>query len=369
VQNSLIDLTGVKEEEKALLVEQHASHQPWAHVFVSRNVTGWVIQLKIHHALYDGVSLPLMMQGFEDSCNSIRIKTNRNILVEYIASGCSILAQESRRSFWCRYLEGIESQHLNQTSTPATARAETFKPGFLPTSELELIARRTGISLQALFLAAYARVHASSLGVSNDKDVVVGVYLANRSLPLDGIASATVPTVNILPIRIQSPLQSRTVDIAIQIQHDLRVISQLENAHASLFEINTWTGVKVDNFVNFLSLPDTGKDEATGSDDTKIKMIPVEEWGSPVSRVVELHKNATFSEDEIDAHVNGAYLVSGVCEMNCDQADFSQHAVDIEATVRNDCIDVGIFGPSGILSLEAGEQRLKAIKEKLQGLE
>jgi hypothetical protein len=55
--------------------------------------------------------------------------------------------------------------------------------------------------------------------------------------------------------------------------------------------------------------------------------------------------------------------------MNCDQADFSQHAIDIEATVRNDCIDVGIFGPSSILSLEAGEQRLKAIKEKLQGLE
>jgi amino acid adenylation domain-containing protein len=369
VQNSLIDLTGMKEEEKTLLVEQHASHQPWAHVFVSRNVTGWVIQLKIHHALYDGVSLPLMMQGFEDCCNSIRIKTNRNILVEYIASGCSILTRESRKSFWCRYLEGIESQHLNQTTTPATARAETFKPGFLPTSELELIARRAGISLQALFLAAYARVHASSLGVPYDKDVVIGVYLANRSLPLDGIASATVPTVNILPIRIQSPLQSLTVDIAIQIQHDLRVISQLENVHASLFEINTWTGVKVDNFVNFLSLPDTGKDEATGSDDTKIKMTPVEEWGSPISRVVELRKNATFLEDELDAHVNGAYLVSGVCEMNCDQADLSQHAIDIEATVRNDCIDVGIFGPSSILSLEAGEQRLKAIKEKLQGLE
>jgi hypothetical protein len=195
------------------------------------------------------------------------------------------------------------------------------------------------------------------------------VYLANRSLPLDEIASAIVPTVNILPIRIQSPLQSHTVDIAIQIQQDLRVISQLENAHASLFEINTWTGVKVDNFVNFLSLPDTGEDEATGSDDTKIKIFPVGEWESGVSRVVELHRNATFSGDEVDAHVNAAYLVGRVCEMNCDQADFSQHGIDIEATVCNDGIDVGIFGPSGILSLEAGEQRLKAVKEELQGLE
>jgi aryl carrier-like protein len=369
VQDSLIDLTGVNEEEKTPLVEQHASHQPWAHVFVSKNPTGWGIQLKIHHALYDGVSLPLLMQGFEDCCNSIRIRTNRNMLVEYIASGCSLQTQESRKSFWCRYLEGIESQHLNQASTPATARAEIFKPGFLPISGLELIARRTGISMQALFLAAYARVHASSLGVSNDKDMVIGVYLANRSLPLDGIASATVPTVNILPLRVQSPFQSHTVDIAIQIQHDLRVISQLENVHASLFEINTWTGVKVDSFVNFLSLPDTGEDEATGSDDTKIKISPVGEWGSAVSRVVELHKNATFSEDEIDAHVNGAYLVSRVCGMDCAQADFSQHAIDIEATVRNDGIDIGIFGPSSILSLEAGEQRLKAIEEELQALE
>jgi amino acid adenylation domain-containing protein len=367
-QGSLIDVTGMIEEEKTSLVKQRAPHQPWAHIFASRSPRGWELQLKIHHALYDGVSLPLLMQRFEDCCNDLQIKPHRNNLVELIASGCTRLARENRRGFWSKYLEGIKPQHLSQPSAPTTARTELFKPWFLPTSELESIARRTGISMQALFLAAYSKVYASSVGALNQDDIVVGVYLANRSLPFDGIASALVPTVNILPLRVQSPLKCHTIDVAIQIQHDLRVISQPENVHASLFEINTWTGVKIDNFVNFLSLPDTSEDEAINSEGAKIKITPVREWGSAVSRIVDLRKTSSFPDDEVDEQLNGTYLVSKVCRSNCNQADFSQHAIDIEATIQKDGIDVGIFGPSSMLSLEAGEQRLNAIEEELQGL-
>ena len=54
--------------------------------------------------------------------------------------------------------------------------------------------------------------------------------------------------------------------------------------------------------------------------------------------------------------INGWYLI------------YEQHAIDIEATIRNGALDVGIFGLTEMISLEEGERLLENIKEELQGL-
>lgn len=45
-----------------------------------------------------------------------------------------------------------------------------------------------------------------------------------------------------------------------------------------------------------------------------------------------------------------------------------QHAVDIEMTVTEDRLDVGLFSPEAMLGLEDAEEALKQLKQMLDGL-
>lgn len=45
-----------------------------------------------------------------------------------------------------------------------------------------------------------------------------------------------------------------------------------------------------------------------------------------------------------------------------------QHAIDIEATIREGKLDVGVFAPSGALSLEEGEKLIGDLKAGLEEL-
>lgn len=47
---------------------------------------------------------------------------------------------------------------------------------------------------------------------------------------------------------------------------------------------------------------------------------------------------------------------------------YLQHAVDIEATVRNGALNVGVFAPVEMMSLQGGEALVQNIKEELEVL-
>ena len=48
--------------------------------------------------------------------------------------------------------------------------------------------------------------------------------------------------------------------------------------------------------------------------------------------------------------------------------DFLQHAVDVEVTVRNGTLDVGVFAPEELLNLRDGEKLVDEIRLGLEGL-
>jgi hypothetical protein len=287
--------------------------QPWAQLYVSQKEGGWKVKLKIHHALYDGVSLPLLMQRLQDICNGGTAPQLQDTFARLVASAIKSSAVEARRSFWNQYLDGLEQRQLAQPGSSPTAKTEIFNPQLLTTQALEDVARQVGISIQALFLAAYAKLYASLTHTPEWNDVVIGIYLANRSLPIAGLENAAVPTVNLLPLRVRAPLQNELVDTARQTQQDLHKIGELSNATTSLWEITEWTGVKVDTFVNFLTLPDAERTK-DGNDKEGVKIVTESQWSEAVSRVTE-HVDGYHSDDEQMVHlrdtkVNEAYLVS-----------------------------------------------------------
>jgi hypothetical protein len=114
----------------------------------------------------------------------------------------------------------------------------------------------------------------------------------------------------LLPLRVRTPLAHSTIEVAKQIQHDLQRISELANANASLHEIKQWTGVTVDSFVNFLTLPST--DEHQHKENRNVTITPVSAWTDARSHVVdhEYLQNEYLLQKLKCKDVNEAYLVS-----------------------------------------------------------
>ncbi|KAF2115717.1 hypothetical protein BDV96DRAFT_492707 [Lophiotrema nucula] len=325
--------------------------QPMVCLYASKTDRGWDLKLKIHHALYDGVSLPILMQQLQGLCNGSNAPTNRDAFSMFLASTLTAPITRERRSFWTKYLDGLNQQMLPQPKTTSRFRVEIFRPQLLAVKALESLSRKQGLTRQSIFLAVYAKLYAAFTSTFKDDDVVMGIYLANRSHPISNIENAAIPTVNLVPLRVSKPLDQDLLDVAAQVQDDILEISTPTNSSVRLYEIDQWTGIKIDTFVNFLRLPDTGKQPA--ADKQGIKITSVGEWNEEVSRVTQM-ETESFAPPEGLVHdeVNASYL----------------HAVDVEATIRNGALDVGIFAPEEMLGLEAAEKMVADISHELEGL-
>ena len=370
VKASVTNITGQEEEIVVRNMDEVSMKQPWVHLFLSQTPTGWTIRLKIQHALYDGVSLPILMRQFRDLCNGAPPLAPENILEKYISIGQGPPPSLDRKSFWTKYLSGLETSYSGVRDNILGFRTEIFKPVLLQSSTLESTARQYGVSKQALFLVAYAKLHAARLGRADDRDVVIGVYLANRSLPIGDLATATVPTVNLLPLRIRKPFGTAVRDLATQIQNDLREISEPVNATTSLFDISEWTDVKVDIFVNFLTLPDSGDEDKTQGV-SGVRIMQREEWQKVVSKIAPHHReNWVVPENMVNERVNAAYLVSLYSPAAGFGSDtkYWQRSIDIEVTVQDSTMSLGIFAPTEVLSLEDGETLAEGLRNGIERL-
>lgn len=78
--------------------------------------------------------------------------------------------------------------------------------------------------------------------------------MANRHL-IGGLESLPYPTLCLVPLRIRQPLELDIGSIADAVQHDIHLISSSSHLLAGLWEINSWTGITIDCFINFLSIP------------------------------------------------------------------------------------------------------------------
>lgn len=221
----------------------------------------WTLRLRIHHALYDAVSLPALMHRFTKLCGPDR--TEPFALPRYnwrkaLASSQSEDARVARRQFWTKYLVGAESV----SPCPGTqlecsdSRVSLVRRGTLPqVPAISEACRARGVSLQALFFAAYARLLAPSGG----RRVVFGVYLANRDEGVDAGANL-YPLLRLVPLCVVLREGTDLFEVAVEIQKDIHAISSVVNVGVGLWEAKDWTGTTVDSFVNFLGVRPAGSD-------------------------------------------------------------------------------------------------------------
>ncbi|OQU93721.1 amino acid adenylation domain-containing protein [Cladophialophora immunda] len=316
---------------------------PWAMRF---DTTGneLLVALRIHHALYDAVGFQLFITRLERLCAGTSSQTQLHTDMSTLISS-NRAARPAAEEFWSHYLgQGQGALRLLSRGSFAARRVEKFLPKLLPVDRLSNRLKYHGLSIQALFFAAYARIYRAirrELGEGQQEaspgreDVVVGIYLANRSLDIDGIMELMAPTFSIVPLRVRSGQES-LLQSALQIQYDLGEVTKPENCGVSMRDIYAWSGVKVDTFVNFLSLPDNAE-EALPS-------------GDPSSEIRVTHAEMTPEQKDRAQGLDAPSPFINGMEVDADTTRWCMPAIDIEAKVEDGYLDMGVFAPEDMLS-------------------
>ncbi|ROV91734.1 hypothetical protein VPNG_09966 [Cytospora leucostoma] len=342
--------TGVRTRPfvQVVLRTMHTFENPFLSLSVER-VGGerWALCLRIHHALYDGVSLPMIMDrfqwllGHEVAAVAKGVEGSR---VSYqwrshIASSLTGKSSANQKGFWTRYLQGAKASPFNLQGTvfgtPPDKRVSFLQTAALTETEnLKALCSKQGISIQAVFLAAYAKVLAS---ICQQDDVVFGVYLANRSTEEE----LQYPTLCLVPLRVQATEVFQLAEVAAKIQQNLHDISNAENVSVGLWEIMEWTGVVVDSFVNFLSLPGKPKGRLgqTGGDGgVQLQQVGFDEVKAAGERTATVYPSQIpWLKKTV---VGDAYL----------------DAVDVEVSIQDEgAMDIGVFGSNKKLSEGSAE--------------
>ncbi|KAK7993038.1 hypothetical protein PG988_001832 [Apiospora saccharicola] len=380
-----------KKGSVALSEEWPVTYQssPFAQLSVAKRdgTTGLELTLRLHHALYDGISLPLIMRRLEslyagiahEIPSEISLKSWDNFVKRHYVD--SVRAE--RRSFWSEYLKGVPATRPDCSNTKtngdtlassATTRTSVFRPAALAeeTQKLKKSASRDGVSPQALFLAAYAQVLAAepaspsllTKAAANNEtdtaenkdedddpavqhDVVFGIYLANRASFRNDLETAPFPTLSIVPLRVRFPAGEQIASVASRIQADLAAISRFENASVGLWEIEQRTqgGLRLDSFVNFLSLPRSGDDD---DDDEKPDVgssstTPAEGDDEGDGTSTPPPTRSTEKEEEEEGDEEGLATPSGPYMAKNAVRPTYMDAIDVEAAINAESLDIGVF--------------------------
>lgn len=355
-----------------------------------QTVKGTVLALQIHHALYDAVSLPRIIDILATFCNGqdasamvMDADLSRFVAYQHINS-----PSDARKQFWESYLgKNDEGVSISAQNTSFGRIESYYRPGLIANmSKLENLAKHDNLSIQSIILAVYARVHGKTVDQSEGRQVI-GLYLANRSHGMEGLIDFVAPTLNIVPLRIDNKHgEVPLLAAARKIQDELNEIGRVEHASVSLQEIAEWTGVRLDTCFNFMRFPETADDhdvDANTSQFAPVDARDLEDLAGPSvngSAIVdqttpnEVHMNGVRANiDEfqdifkvrefphpMQQKLGGTIKANGAYHM--------QPTLDVEAAIRNDRLDFGVFGSKDRVGDSLGEEVIEQLRREMVAL-
>ncbi|KEQ90207.1 hypothetical protein AUEXF2481DRAFT_84135 [Aureobasidium subglaciale EXF-2481] len=326
--------------------------QPFVRLTARKDNNSYKLCLKIHHALYDAVSLSLLSQTLSSYLEGSTQGVSPSItFADFITQPLGTAEQATKKKFWTSYLQDTQYPHLESDTASFSRHIEVYEPRAMSNiSDVEKALRKQGLSLQAVFFAAYARAYSYNTDPTAE-DVVLGIYLANRS-HLDDLSALAAPTLNLVPLRTRTPTKTSLAELAKQIQKDLQAIGTPENSSVGLWEIKAWTGVTVDTFVNFVKVPDNDMDAAK-------------------KQAIIMDKKAEEHRTEKRSHVSDAtesgFLVPKELQHEVLEKTYKR-SLDIEATVADGALGIGVFGWDDMMDLEQAEGLIEELKIEIEGV-
>jgi amino acid adenylation domain-containing protein/non-ribosomal peptide synthase protein (TIGR01720 family) len=190
----------------------------------------------IHHALYDGWGLSIILKRVEDiyfDRSSSRHTTSYATFIDYLQQR-DVSASDK---FWTSYLSDVSPVSFPQeASRPLTSRESNMKT-FCGTAEISQGTFSLNQTKPNLIRAAWALVLANR---TQSSDVCFGETLNGRNIDVSGITELAGPILTTVPTRIQVNTQSKVTEYLAEIQ---RISTEIMvHQHSGLQHIRRLSG-------------------------------------------------------------------------------------------------------------------------------
>jgi Non-ribosomal peptide synthetase modules and related proteins len=180
-------------------LQDEASFQsPPLRAYVFNSADKKYLVVAMHHALYDGVSLPFVFEDLATVYQGLAPPA-RPLFTEVV--GHILEGQEEASKFWTQRLRGYEVFEI-----PPLPEDKSSEKMFLAEQRVDLdlsviteACKNLEVTVQTVSLLAYAKVLACLTG---KRDVVFGHVLAGRSLPVPGSERTIGPLFNTVAERV-----------------------------------------------------------------------------------------------------------------------------------------------------------------------
>lgn len=191
-----------------------------------------LMYLRIFHALYDGMSLPMILQDVVFEYTQVSSIKPRPSFIQALAVGplCEV---EGARDFWSRrFLDfSYESELSLHGSRSAAATFATLNVSHLKLNEAR---RRYNTTHQSLVQAAWVLV----LRKFFPSEIAFGMIVSGRSLDYEGIDRVVGPLFNTIPFHIDVT-DCKSWDDIVESCHDANT-AVISYQHSSLRDIMRW---------------------------------------------------------------------------------------------------------------------------------
>ena len=165
---------------------------------IVKTFTGSYFLLSMHHCLYDGSSVSLILR---DLAQAYRDHTMTSRPPFYVAAVMRSQTDSGSEAFWIETLKGHRKAKMNRDQD-SWERGAIYAERQSKLS-LERVVdgiKRMGVTLQTVALVAYGKAIAC---VFKRRDVVIGHVVAGRNLPLERCESIVGPLFNTVPLRLR----------------------------------------------------------------------------------------------------------------------------------------------------------------------
>ncbi|KAL2912582.1 hypothetical protein HK105_207890 [Polyrhizophydium stewartii] len=200
------------------------------------------VVVTIHHALYDGWSLPMIMRDLATALDGHTLEPRPafRTVVDFIAAQDAAATE----AFWTQQLAGLEPAQplsLGHSARTDDEDAPLAQACSTPMTELQRVAQRAGVTVAVVLKAAWA---ATLRKFTRSHDVVFGEVLANRDIAVGGADRIVGPLLNTVPCRVVLDDTVRAADLvaSLQAQHG----AVLSHSHAALVDVQRWAGLQGD---------------------------------------------------------------------------------------------------------------------------
>ncbi|MFH8797516.1 amino acid adenylation domain-containing protein [Streptomyces sp. NPDC017941] len=218
----------------------------------------WELVFTAHHVLFDGWSVPIVMQDLlrlygsaGDASQLPRARSYRDFL-----AWLSRRDRDEAARAWAEELAGIEAPTLLSTGA-VEAEAEAIGQVDVPLSsgaarELARRAAELGVTQNTLIQGAWAVLLA---GLTGRRDVVFGATVSGRPPQVTGVDDMVGLFINTLPVRVDCTPSATLRDLLGDLQE--RQSRLMDHHHHGLLQIHQAMGLHVlfDSIVGFESFP------------------------------------------------------------------------------------------------------------------